>query len=96
MASESSRQAASRPAPVPQTRFHVQGLQILQGDTEARKGLAGQVDSAGVHGVLAQLAAQHVLRRQVVDELRVGLIVRLGRPGSTLGQGSRTVTARVQ
>ena len=46
----------------------------------------GRDGRAGVQRVLAQLAPQHVLRRQVVDELRVGLIVRPSRPGPAVSQ----------
>ena len=81
-------QAGGQPAeaPVPQPRLHVEGLELRHGDTEAGKRLPGEVGGAGVHRVLPELASQHVLRRQIVDELRVGHIVRPGRPGPAVGE----------
>jgi hypothetical protein len=81
-------QAGGQPsqAPVPQPRLHIAGLESIKGYTEAGQRLAGQAGGAGVQGILAKLAAQHVLRRQVVNKLRVGHIMRLGRPGPALRQ----------
>jgi len=73
-------------APVPQSGLDVEGLQVLDGEARCGNGLAGQVGGTGVQRVLAQLAPQHVLRRQVVDELRVGQVVRSGRPGPAVGE----------
>ena len=77
------KQAGGQPAqaPVPQPRLHVEILQLPGGVPGRGTSLAGQVGGTGVQRVLPELAPQHVLRRQVVDELRVGLIVRPGRPG---------------
>ena len=92
-------QAGGQPAqaPVPQPGLNVEGLQVPGGEPGRGNGLAGEVGGAGVQRVLAELAPQHVLRRQVVDELRVGLIVRPGRPGPPVseavadGDGQRPV-----
>ena len=82
------QQAGGQPAqaPVAQSRLHVQGVHIRRRTADTGKRLAGKVGGPAVHRVLAELAAQHVLRRQVVDELRVGRIVRLGRPCPAVGQ----------
>ena len=82
------QQARRQPAqpPVPQPGLHIQLLQLPRGETGPGHGLAGQPAGAGIQRVLAQLAAQHVLRRQVVDELRVSLIVRPGRPGPAVSE----------
>jgi hypothetical protein len=56
------------------------------GEAGRGEGRPGEVGGAGIQHVLAQLAAQHVLRRQVVDELRVGQIVRPGRPGPAMSK----------
>jgi hypothetical protein len=93
-------QAGGQPsqAPVPQPRLHIAGLESIKGYTEAGKRLAGQAGGAGVQGILAKLAAQHVLRRQVINKLRVGHIMRLGRPGPALreavpdGDGQRPIS----
>jgi hypothetical protein len=79
-------QAGGQPAqaPVPQPRLHVKSLKGIGGNTADGKRLAGQVGGAGVDRVLPELTPQHVLRRQVVDELRVGRIMRLGRPGPAI------------
>ena len=83
--------------PVPQPGLHVEILQLPGGVPGRGTGLAGQPGGAGVQRVLPELAAQHVLRRQVVDELRVGLMVRPGRPGPAVseavadGDGQRPV-----
>jgi hypothetical protein len=79
-------QAGGQPAQaaIPQPRLHVPGLKGIGGDTEAGKRLAGEIIGAGVKDVLAELTPQHVLRRQVIDELGVGHIVRLGRLGPAL------------
>ena len=92
-------QAGGQPAqaPVPQPGLHIQLLQLPGGVPGRGHGLAGQPGGAGIQRVLAELAAQHVLRRQVVDELRVGLMVRPGRPGPPVseavadGDGQRPV-----
>ena len=68
-------------APVPQPGLHIQLLQLPGGETGPGHGLPGQPGGAGIQRVLPELAAQHVLRRQVIDELRVSLMVRPGRPG---------------
>ena len=93
------QQARGQPAqpPVPQPGLNVGGLQVLERIPGCGNGLAGEVRGAGIQRVLAQLAAQHVLRRQVIDELRVGHMVCPGRPGPAVseavpdGDGQRPV-----
>ena len=82
------QQAGGQPAqaPVPQPRLNVEILQVPGGETGRGNSLAGQLGGAGIQRVLPELAPQHVLRRQVIDELRVGLIVRPGRPGPPVSQ----------
>ena len=82
------QQAGGQPAqaPVPQPGLHVEILQFPGGEPGSGHGLAGQPGGPGIQRVLAQLAPQHVLRRQVIDELRVGRVVRPGRPGPAVGQ----------
>ena len=81
-------QAGGQPAqaPVSQSGLDVEGLQVPGREAGRGHGLASQGVRAGVDRVLAQLAAQHVLRRQVIDELRVGQVVRPGRPGPAVGE----------
>ena len=82
------QQAGGQPAEpaVAQPGLNVEGLDVSGGDAGAGHGLAGEVGGAGIDGVLGELASQHVLRRQVVDELGVGLVVRLGCPGPAVSQ----------
>ena len=92
-------QAGGQPAQaaVPQSGLNVEVLQVPGGVPGHGDGPAGQVGGAGIQRVLAELAPEHVLRRQVIDELRVGLIVRPGRPGPAVseavadGDGQRPV-----
>ena len=82
------QQAGGQPAqpPVPQPGLHIQLLQLPGGEPGPGHGLAGQPGGAGIQRVLAELAAQHVLRRQVIDELRVGHMVCPGRPGPAVSK----------
>ena len=73
-------------AAVPQTGLDVEGLQVPGREAGRGGGPASQGVRAGVHRILAQLASQHVLRREVIDELRVGRVVRPGRPGPAVGE----------
>ena len=81
-------QAGGQPAQaaVPQAGLDVQGLQIPGREAGRGGGLVSQGIRAGVYRIVAQLAPQHVPRRQVIDELRVGLVVRPGRPGPAVSQ----------
>ena len=82
------QQAGGQPAqaPVPQPGLYVEIVQFPGGEPGSGHGPAGQLGGPGIQRVLAQLASEHVLRRQVIDELRVGRIVRPGRPRPAVSQ----------
>ena len=81
-------QAGGQPAqaPVPQPRLDVEGSPGPRPRSRMRPRPGGPGVRVGVERILAQLAPQHVLRREVVDELRVGHVVRPGRPDPALGE----------
>ena len=85
---ERVEQAGRQPpqAAVAQPRFEVQLRQLLVGQPEPAHRPPGEVLRARVEEILLQLPAEQVLGGQVVDEPRVGLVVRSRGPDAAIDQ----------